>query len=104
MNKTEARYSQLLMGRQLAGEIKKWAFEPVRLRLADGAWYCPDFMVEMPDGRLELHETKGFMREAANVRLKVAAELHTWATFYLVKAERGRAGGFTHKLIGRGTP
>lgn len=83
MNKLEAAYAQHLEFRKQAGEIEWWAFEPMRVRLADNTFYRPDFGV-LRDGRLEFHETKGWMREAARVRLNVAAE-HLPFSFYLVK-------------------
>lgn len=88
MNKLEASYAQHLEARRARGEIAEWRYESTKLRLADGAWYTPDFRVVLPGGEVEFHETKGFMREAARVRLRVAAELHPFR-FLLVK----RAGG-----------
>ena len=85
MNKTEARYAAELEARALAGELSWWAFERVRLRLANGAWYCPDFVVSTAAGEIEMHEVKGsHIREAAMVRLKVAASLYPFR-FVLVQ-------------------
>lgn len=75
MNKTEAAYASHLEGLKRAGGVLWYRFEPMRLRLANGAWYKPDFGVKLSDGSFEFHETKGFWREAARVRIKVAAEL-----------------------------
>lgn len=99
MNKTEAEFALLLRFRQTSRDIMWFAFEPVRLRLADGAWYCPDFMAVLPSGASVFYEVKGFEREAAIVRLKVAAEIHHWASFILVKRQKG--GGFIHTPIGK---
>lgn len=99
MNKTERAYSIELRARQIAGEVRWFGFECTKLRLANGAWYTPDFTVELARGRLEFHETKGFAREAAIVRLKVAAELNPWARFFLVKSDSQRGGGFTLKQV-----
>lgn len=89
MNKTEMRYSVELQARKLAGEIRWFAFEPITLRLASGAKYTPDFAVLTASGALEFHETKGgFIREAAMVRLKVAASLYPFR-FVLVQFVRG---------------
>jgi len=84
MNKLEAAYGEHLERRRAAGEIAEWRYESTKLRLADGAWYTPDFRVVLPNGEVEFHETKGFMREAARVRLRVAAEMHPFR-FLLVK-------------------
>src|SRR4051812_3444934 len=60
MNKTEARYAELLEGRRLAGEIAAWRFEAITLILSRRrrCTYTPDFLVEMPDGSEEHHEVK----------------------------------------------
>jgi hypothetical protein len=50
MNGTEAAYAAHLGMRQLAGEIVGWKFEAVKLRLADGAWFTPDFLILFSDG------------------------------------------------------
>ena len=73
MNRLEARYAELLDARQAAGEVAEWHFEALTLKLARDTRYTPDFMVVLPDGTVELHEVKGFMREDAHVKLKVCA-------------------------------
>ena len=76
MNSLERAYAENLEMRRLAGEIHSWRFEPIRFRLADGAWYKPDFLVVGKAGFVHLHEVKGHWREAAKVRIKVAADLN----------------------------
>ena len=89
MNKLESAYSEHLELQRSAGEIRWHRYAPMRLRLADGAYYKPDFGVWKRDGSFELHETKGFWREAARVRIKVAAELFPMFRFVAIK----RVGG-----------
>lgn len=74
MNKAEARYAEMLRIRQLAGEILRWWFEGWKFKLADKTYYTPDFVVQLPDGTLEIHETKGFWEDDARVKVKVAAK------------------------------
>lgn len=93
MNKLEGAYAQRLELERLAGVWQWWAFEAIRLRLAEGAWYKPDFAMLDPGGHLVLHETKGHWREAAKVRIKVAAELYPFFRFTAVTRERAKAGG-----------
>jgi hypothetical protein len=88
MNKMEAQYAQRLDLEKHAGEILWWGYEAIRLRLANGAWFKPDFAVEGRFG-LEFHETKGHMREAAHVRIKVAASLYPMFRFSIIRLERG---------------
>lgn len=87
MNKTEAAYGAYLELQRKHGYIDWYRFEGMRLKLADGAWFKPDYAV-LVDGALQFHEVKGFMREAANVRLKVANEQYPFR-FFLVRFERG---------------
>lgn len=84
MNGTEAAYARYLEDLKANGEVSGYWFEPMKLKLADKTTYSPDFMVMLPDGSLELHEVKGFMRDDANVKLKVAADKYPF-TFKLVR-------------------
>ena len=81
MNKTESDYAEHLKAAQIAGEVACWWFEGIGLKLAPSCRYYPDFLVMLPDGRLEVHEVKaraanGSFRaeEDARVKLKVCAE------------------------------
>lgn len=100
MNGTELAYAKHLDLLKLAGDVKWWAFNAVRLRIAMGekaAWYRPDFFVEFSDGSFEFHETKGFEREAAMVRLKVATGIVP-VKFVLVKRD---GEGWNHEEFSR---
>lgn len=88
-SKLEADYADHLAMLLQAGVIARWDYEAEKFRLADGAWYTPDFRVVYPDRHVEFHETKGYRREAAIVRVKVAAELHPYP-FVLVERKRGQ--------------
>ena len=93
----EERYANHLKLLQIAGEIADFREQAFRLRLADGAFYKPDFLVILPDGLVEFHETKGYWEEAARVRIKVAAELYPWFRF---KAVQWKQGQWTIEEIG----
>jgi hypothetical protein len=97
MNRLERDYAACLESLKRAGVFDWYEFEPMRLRLADGTYYRPDFGV-VRGGILEFHECKGFMREAARVRLNVAADKFPFP-FFLVRA-KGRTGGFVITRIG----
>ncbi len=60
----------------LGGEILGFAFEAVRLKLADGCTYTPDFLIITIDGLPMLHEVKGYWREDAKIKYKVAADMY----------------------------
>lgn len=92
--KLERDYGLHLALLKAAGKIHDFRGRgPVNLRLADKTFFRPDYLVIAADGTLELHETKGFMEDDANVKLKVAAELYPWFRIVLVKARRVRDGG-----------
>jgi hypothetical protein len=93
MNRWEQEYGMELEARRRAGEIKWYGFEPVRLRLADGAFYKPDFMVVQSSGKIQFHEVKGFLRIAANIRFKVAAEAFPFAEFLMIRKRKAKEGG-----------
>lgn len=89
MNKLEAAYWSDLALLKAAGEIQDFWFEAVKLRLGDGAFYRPDFMVVNKLGEIEMHECKGgFWREAARVRIKVAAGMYPFR-FCAVQRKQG---------------
>lgn len=75
MNGLEKKYAQHLEMRKMTGEILDWKFEAIKLKLAPATFYNPDFLLLMPDGRIELWEVKGFWEDDARVKIKVAAEM-----------------------------
>lgn len=61
-SKLEARYAAHLDLLVKSGEIRRWEYEPISLKLANGKRYRPDFLVVLPAGaeaKAELHEVKG---------------------------------------------
>jgi hypothetical protein len=93
MNKLEGAYAQRLELERIAGLWQWWAYEAIKLRLANGAWYKPDFALIDAGGHFVIHETKGHWREAARVRIKVAAELFPFFKFVAVTRQLQRDGG-----------
>jgi hypothetical protein len=92
MNKLEAAYAGHLQSQQISGDIEYFAYESVKFRLADRTWFTPDFLVMARDGAISFHETKGFMRDDAAVKLKTAAEMYPFP-FLLVRKIPNREGG-----------
>jgi len=91
MNKWEkAHESELLILLQIR-EILGYHFEPFGLKLASKTYYHPDFLVVYPD-HFEIHEVKGFMRDDANVKIKVATKLFPWFQFKLFYGYTKRNG------------
>src|SRR5580692_8691131 len=89
MNRWECEYAGLLETRYLAGDIQWFGFEPLVLRLADRTTYKPDFIVVTSKGSVEAHEVKGFQRDDAIVKFKVARELFPWIKFVMMQRARG---------------
>jgi len=85
-NNLERSYAGLLELRKRAGEVALWEYEKVGFKLANGCFFYPDFMVVLANGEVQFHETKGFMREDAAVKLKVFAEMFPF-TLILVRKE-----------------
>lgn len=75
MNRTEAAYADVLEVARIAGQVREWHFEAVTLKIAHDCRYTPDFLVVRSDGTVELHEVKGFWRDDAKVKTRVAARV-----------------------------
>lgn len=94
MNGTEAAYSHHLDARQASREILCYWFEAMTFRLADGCRYTPDFVVQMPDGMIEIHEVKGHWEDDALVKIKVAADLFPFRFIAVQKIAQKAGGGW----------
>lgn len=92
MNKTEQAYAATLEQRRHAGEVAWFKFEGIKLRLADNTFYSPDFAVMLADGRLEMHEVKGYWLDDARAKIKIAADLYPMR-FVAIQAKPKKEGG-----------
>ena len=98
MNKTEQAYADYLEINRVCGDVAWYKFEGVKLRLADNTFYSPDFAVMMSDGRMQMHEVKGFWQDDARVKIKVAADLYPFE-FIAIKAKAKKDGGGWEKEV-----
>ena len=104
MNSTETAYSLHLEARKMAGEILGWWFESITLRLGPDCRFNPDFLVQLADGTLELHDTKARMKKKAKdgstyfkplveddarVKLSVTAGMFPFSVFTAFKGPDG---------------
>lgn len=80
LNGLERAFLAHLAVRKL-GEVLTQA---ITLKIANGCRYTPDFVEVRHGFALRAYEVKGFMREDAAIKIKVAAALFTWIEFYLV--------------------
>jgi hypothetical protein len=92
MNKTEVRYEQeVLKVLQHTGEIDWYWFESIKFRLADRTWYTPDFMiVSGGDRNWTAVEIKGFLRDDAAVKFKVAREMYPQIKWEMLRYRKGQ--------------
>lgn len=97
MNKLERAFrDQVLEKAYVAHGIARYWREPIKLRLAGRTWYAPDWLVEISAGehglpsRLVFVETKGFMRDDASVKIKVAAAEYPCFEWLLVTRPKHR--------------
>ena len=84
MNKTERAFSQMLALARYDCLILDWRREPCKFQLAGNTTYTPDFGIDLPFGVKAYVEIKGFMRDDAAVKLKVAASQYPCFIWLLV--------------------
>ena len=89
LNKTEARYAAELDYLIRKGVVVEWRFEAIKLRLAKKCFFCPDFFVRFSNGRLRFVEIKGFLRDDASIKFKLAREQYAWAEWSMLRYVRG---------------
>lgn len=92
LNKTERQY--LVFLRHLGFT---WiGIQNVTLKLAHDCRYTPDFVVVDSAGYIQAREVKGFMRDDALVKLKVAARMFPFIEFIVVRKTKG---GWNHTTV-----
>lgn len=92
LNKTEAAYLAFIKCLGFA-----WiGVQNVTLKLADDTRYTCDFFVVDSKGHVQGREVKGFFRDDAKVKIKVAARLFPWIEFQIVRKTKT---GWEHQTI-----
>jgi hypothetical protein len=91
-SRTEQRYALLLEQWQHDEMLVRWRYEALRLTLAPRTTLTVDFYLIFPegvgDGRPQLHETKGWIREDSWIKLKQAAALYPEFRFFMVRRHK----------------
>ena len=85
MNRTERLFAEYLQKQLDEHKIFSFAFEPVTLRLAKDLRYTPDFFCHELDGTITFYEVKGFWRDDALAKIKMASEKFPLFRFVSVK-------------------
>jgi len=96
-NKLEEAYAKHLEADLQAGKILKWWVKPAKMTLANNCTLTPDFMIQDLDGSICFHETKGFMREDALLKLKFFVQIYPF-DMYLITKEKVH-GGYAWKKV-----
>ena len=101
-SKLEARYHQYISCLLFTRTIRRAWYHPVTFLLPGGVKYTPDFLLEMPDGALELHECKGSLKmknvRDSLTRLRLVAGLHPWVTCKVIQRIKGQ---WVEREVGR---
>jgi hypothetical protein len=86
LNKTEYRYLQ-----HLRSLDHQWiGIQNITLKLADDTRFTPDFSVVDQSGCIVFTDVKGFQREDALIKAKVAARQFPFVSFEIVKLINGQ--------------
>jgi len=87
MNKTEAAFDAHLRATFVDSQIER---EGVTLLIGNGVRYTADFSDFAIGGKLTLWEVKGFMREDAAVKIKIAARVYPRIAFFLATRNKDK--------------
>lgn len=92
LNKTEAAFEAYLR----ANTERTIHTQDITLTLGNGVRYTPDFSTwaKLGDAFPAFFEVKGFMRDDAAVKLKVAAAMYPQFMFFLVHRDRTQPSGW----------
>lgn len=87
LNKTEAAFLMLLQATNKDAFITQQA---ITFRLANGLRYTPDFVLFHPiGGTVDAFEVKGFMRDDAAAKIKMAATVYPFIKWTLAWKKNG---------------
>jgi hypothetical protein len=96
----EIQYADEAEAYKKIGRIDSWMYHPIRVRLAHGCNYTPDFGLRML-GEFVLIETKGSWKAKgardSRTRLQIAQQMFPWWIWVDVTKDKH---GFVYKVIG----
>lgn len=101
MNGLEKDYALVLEARKRAGEVSEYHFEAVTFKLAHDCRLTPDFFVVLADGTVEFHDAKGFFREDAKIKMRVAADKFPFRFLAVRRLTRRQGGGWAEEVFCR---
>lgn len=86
MNRLEAAYGEHLMA---CFDVEWHKYEGLTLKLGDDCRYTPDYLVMKKGGQIECHEVKGFWRDDARVKIRVAAAMFPFRFVAVTRSSDG---------------
>ena len=86
-SKFEADYCNRLLSMLQAKEIHSYRVQ-VPYELYAGIKHIVDFVVTYPDGRIEIHETKGFFTQASRIKVKLFKDKYPDLAYKLITKRR----------------
>jgi hypothetical protein len=89
MNKTEAKYADKLAIEHGLREIEDWKWcgkdRSESFLIGKRRRYTPDFKKWLNDGRMEVIEIKGYLRDGGSIRFDLAAEANPQYVFRMLR-------------------
>jgi len=99
MNQTEQRWAARL---ELSEQVEAWRYEEYGFRYgANDSTHWPDFWVMREDGRIEIHEVKGYVKDAGRLRFLACADRHPHYRWMMV-VQRSPSSEWTCKYDTQG--
>lgn len=96
MNRLEASYAAYLDQRKAAGEVLAWWFERLAFRVGKSCFWHADFLVQVADGTLEIHDCKGFAQDDAVVKARAVADEFPFDVYHVTFSKKA---GWKMKLM-----
>jgi len=94
LNQTEKRWAARL---ELSEHVEAWKYEEHGFRYgANDSTHWPDFWVMREDGRIEIHEVKGYVKDAGRLRFLACADRHPEYRWIMV-VQKGKRQPWTCK-------
>lgn len=100
MNQTEQRWARRL---EASEHVVSWKYEEEGYRYgAEDHTHWPDFWVQRQDGSIEIHEVKGYVKDAGRLRFLACADRHPeYRWMMVVQSSRQQAWECKYDTVGK---
>ena len=91
-SRLEADWARHLEYHQAMSNYLWWAHEAIKFKIGANLWYIPDFVAQIPSGRLCCFEIKGpFSRYSGEIKFRAAVEKYPKITWiWVTRDEQGK--------------